>query len=423
MANRYVPLIGMVALASQQYLAIAFIYSAIPVILRGNGASLELVGLYGTAFFAFTVNFLWAPVVDRWSLNRLGLRRSWILLTQVASTIVLAAMAFLNPKTDFVSLFLVSLVLATIAATQRIATLGYIAEALDSSERPLGAALLGWGRAIGHVIGGAVCLQLIEMVGWRPALLGLAMLLAVFAGWVFAISEPLQRSDRWSSTQRPSISAIFRYPGLWTTAALIAPAVIGIAVAFATVQLRLVDLGFAAADIGWIGALSNVLTYTLVAPLTSAIIGRMAPQRGLIWGCAVMAISFGALAMVDRYISVRVSAVVSVGIVFAALAVQHVTFTNWFLGLARPGKAGTDVTFLTSVMSASALVGFAASGFAVARLGYAVTLILPGLGSALSALLGLALLRQSDKEGPARVSRPFSAEQVVGARDLRNERR
>ncbi|WP_276485998.1 MFS transporter [Bradyrhizobium zhanjiangense] len=334
-----------------------------------------------------------ASLVDRWSLNRLGLRRSWILLTQVASTIVLAAMAFLNPKTDFASIFLVSLALATIAATQRIATLGYIAEALDSGERPLGAALLGWGRAIGHVIGGAVCLQLVEMVGWRPALLVLALLLAIFAGWVFAISEPLHRRDRWSSPQRLSIFGVFRYNGLWTTAALIAPGVVGIAVAFATVQLRLVDLGFAAADIGWIGALSNVLTYTIVAPLTSAILGRMAPHRGLIWGCAVMAISFGTLAMIDRYVSVRVSAVASVGIVFAALAVQHVTFTNWFLGLARPGKAGTDVTFLTSMMSAFALVGFAASGFVAARLGYGVTLILPGLGYALSALLGAALLR------------------------------
>ncbi|GLR89705.1 hypothetical protein GCM10007857_64190 [Bradyrhizobium iriomotense] len=159
MGSRYM-YIGMVALASQQYLAIAFIYSAIPVILRGNGASLELVGLYSTVFFAFTVNFLWAPVVDRWSLNRLGLRRSWILLTQVATTAVLAAMAFLNPKTDFVAIFLVSLALATVAATQRIATLGYIAEALDSSQRSLGAALLGWGRVIGHVIGGAVCLPI-----------------------------------------------------------------------------------------------------------------------------------------------------------------------------------------------------------------------------------------------------------------------
>ncbi|MET4222663.1 hypothetical protein ABIB00_007902 [Bradyrhizobium sp. LB14.3] len=60
MASRYMPYIGMVALASQQYLAIGLIYSVIPVILRGNGASLELV-VYGTVFFAFTVNFLWAP--------------------------------------------------------------------------------------------------------------------------------------------------------------------------------------------------------------------------------------------------------------------------------------------------------------------------------------------------------------------------
>ncbi|WFU40322.1 MFS transporter [Bradyrhizobium sp. CB82] len=400
MGNRYMPHIGMVALASQQYLAIAFIYSAIPVILRGNGASLESVGLYSTVFFAFTVNFLWAPVVDRWSLNRLGLRRSWILLTQVATTTVLAAMAFLNPRTDFVAIFLVSLALATVAATQRIATLGYIAEALDSGERPLGAALLGWGRVIGHVIGGAVCLQLIEIVGWRPALLSLAVLLAVFAGWVFAIPEPLLCKDRWRSPQRLSIFAILRNSGLWTTAALIAPGVIGVAVAFATVQLRLVDLGFAAADIGWIGALSNVVTYTIVAPLTSAILARMAPQRGLIWGCAVLAIGFGALSIIDRYVDVRVSAVGSVGFVFAALAVQHVTFTNWFLGLARPGKAGTDVTFLTSVMSAFALAGFAPSGFIAARLGYGVTLIVPGLGYALSALLAAALLRQSATVAP-----------------------
>ncbi|MGY3146296.1 uncharacterized membrane protein YfbV (UPF0208 family) [Bradyrhizobium sp. USDA 3397] len=61
MAIRYMPHIGMVALASQQYLAIALIYSAVPVILRANGASLQLVGLYSTAFLAFTVNFFGRP--------------------------------------------------------------------------------------------------------------------------------------------------------------------------------------------------------------------------------------------------------------------------------------------------------------------------------------------------------------------------
>lgn len=141
----------------------------------------------------------------------------------------------------------------------------------------------------------------------------------------------------------------------------------------------------------------------------------MTPHQGLIWGCAVLAIDFGALAIVDRYVDVRLSAVASVGIVFAALAVQHITFTNWFLGLARPGNAGTDVTFLTSVMSAFALVGFAASGFIAARFGYGVTLILPGLGYALSALLAAALLRESDTAARSWIERAMAMAPMEGA--------
>lgn len=63
-------------LACQHYPAISLIYAAIPVVLRHNGAPLELIGLLGIVFFAFTVNFLWAPVVDRYPLTRLGRRRS-----------------------------------------------------------------------------------------------------------------------------------------------------------------------------------------------------------------------------------------------------------------------------------------------------------------------------------------------------------
>ena len=41
-------------LACQHYLAISLIYAAIPVVLRQNGAPLELIGLFGMVFFAFT---------------------------------------------------------------------------------------------------------------------------------------------------------------------------------------------------------------------------------------------------------------------------------------------------------------------------------------------------------------------------------
>lgn len=69
-------------LSCQQYLAVAFLYAAVPAVLRQQGAPLPLIGLFGLVFLAFTVNFLWAPLVDRHRLTALGRRRSWILLMQ-----------------------------------------------------------------------------------------------------------------------------------------------------------------------------------------------------------------------------------------------------------------------------------------------------------------------------------------------------
>lgn len=377
-----------VVLACQQYLAIALIYAAVPVILRAHGAGLELVGLFSTVFFAFTINFLWAPVVDRYSLGPLGLRWSWILATQIASAIAVGGLAILDPAADFVPVFVVSVALATLAATQRIATLGYVAEALGSTERPFGAALVGWGAAVGNVIGGAACLQLIDAVGWKPALLGFALLLAAFAIGIGAIPEPaIPRARVAAASLSASLPRLLRNGRLWAALFRISPAVFGVAVAFAMVSPRLVDLGFAASDIGLIAGLANVAAFSLVGPLTSAVVSRTTPRRGVTLVCAVLAIGFVLLMVGTGAAGSANTAIAAVGLVFGALAAQHVAFTSWFLALARPGEAATDVTFLASGMSALALAGFAASGFIATAFGYDMTLALAGGGYALTAIL------------------------------------
>ena len=76
-------------LACQHDLAISLIYAAIPVVLRQNGAPLELIGLLGIVFFALTVNFLG--------------RRSWLVAMLVASAVTIPAAAILDPGRDFVA--------------------------------------------------------------------------------------------------------------------------------------------------------------------------------------------------------------------------------------------------------------------------------------------------------------------------------
>ncbi|MDT9127095.1 muropeptide MFS transporter AmpG, partial [Escherichia coli] len=55
--------------------------------LRAEGASLKAIGFISWVSLAYSFKFLWSPVVDRVNLpllGRLGRRRGWLLLTQIA---------------------------------------------------------------------------------------------------------------------------------------------------------------------------------------------------------------------------------------------------------------------------------------------------------------------------------------------------
>ena len=372
------------ALACQQYLAISLIYAAIPVVLRQNGAPLELIGLFGIVFFAFTINFLWAPIVDRYSLTRLGRRRSWILAMQVATAATIAAAALLDPGRDQAAVLATSVVLATLAATQRVATLGYVSEALRDDERSIGAAVFGWGGALGNVIGGALCLYLIDTIGWRPALSALAAAMLAFSAVIVAIAEP--RATAPASSGIPLLRT-FRRQDIRGAIIIVAPATFVVAVAFAMIQPRMVDLGFGAANIGVTIAAAHVLAFTLVGPIAAPLVRRMTPLRSIAVGGVSIAPGFVALTLFDGALGAGGSALAAVVFVFCALAVQNIAFTTYFFSLAGSRDAATEVTFLTAAMSALALLGFIASGFVAGILGYAATLGIAAMGYVVTAAL------------------------------------
>src|SRR5579872_657394 len=66
--------------------------------LRDEGIALSAIGFLSWVGFAYTLKFLWAPLLDRMNapgLGALGLRRSWIALMQVIIALGLVAMALI----------------------------------------------------------------------------------------------------------------------------------------------------------------------------------------------------------------------------------------------------------------------------------------------------------------------------------------
>src|ERR1700761_891455 len=91
--------------------------------LRDEGTRLSAIGFISWVGIAYSLKFLWAPILDRTSvplLGRLGRRRGWILLAQIVIGGGLFAMAVLGTGHGLAALGIAALVVAFFAATQDI---------------------------------------------------------------------------------------------------------------------------------------------------------------------------------------------------------------------------------------------------------------------------------------------------------------
>ena len=102
--------------------------SALSLWLKEAGLSRSAIGYAGSIFAVYSINFLWAPIVDRYAIpgcSRFGLRKSWIVfcLGVMAASALLVAQSdpLINPQHTV----LLCLLIAIASATQDIAIDAY----------------------------------------------------------------------------------------------------------------------------------------------------------------------------------------------------------------------------------------------------------------------------------------------------------
>ena len=165
--------------------------------LREGGTELAAIGFISWVGLAYSLKFLWAPVTDRVDvplLGRLGRRRGWLLLSQIAVGLSLIAMALIGPEGGLTLLGAAALATAFSAATQDIVADAWRIESAESDEDQgllTSAFQLGYRAAI--LAGNALILFVASGIGWNGAygLYGAAMGIAVVAT-LFA-KEPVDR--------------------------------------------------------------------------------------------------------------------------------------------------------------------------------------------------------------------------------------
>ncbi|MBC7795030.1 MAG: MFS transporter [Clostridia bacterium] len=182
--------------------------------LRESGFTLTTIGFLSWIGFAYTLKFLWSPVVDRTDvplLGRLGRRRGWMLLTQFVIAVGLVWMGLTGPL-ESLGLFGVGAVITAFgSATQDIAVDAFrIESATDANELGLftGAYQLGYRAAI--ITTDALILFSVTRFGWQISYCVMAVLMVIGVLATFGVREP-SRAEVAASTDRPQGSHVLGF--------------------------------------------------------------------------------------------------------------------------------------------------------------------------------------------------------------------
>lgn len=165
--------------------------------LRDVGIELSMIGYLSWVGLCYSLKFVWAPLIDKvhlpWIGSKLGLRRGWILLSQLLVMGALGAMAFFGPDTSHLTWFgLLALVAAFASATQDIVIDAWrIESSADREDMALltSAAQLGYRTAL--LITDAWILVVVASIGWPMSYALMASLMFVGLAAVWFAREPV----------------------------------------------------------------------------------------------------------------------------------------------------------------------------------------------------------------------------------------
>ncbi|ANJ67254.1 muropeptide transporter AmpG [Halothiobacillus diazotrophicus] len=391
-------------LTSRRELAVLFLgfSSGLPLLLSSgtlqawlavSQIKTETIGLFALVGLPYTLKFLWAPLIDRFSARWLGRRRSWMLLMQLAIAGVLLLMALTDPESQLWGLALLALLLATLSATQDIAIDAWRTDTLTAEERGLGAAIFVLAYRIGMIVANSVALVVAQYFGWPVTYFLMALLMGV------GILATLLAPERDTASLAPKsleeavvgpLREFFQRKDVWALFALIVLYKFGDAFASALSTTFLIrGAGFSLSQIGVINN-GLGLSITIIGGLLG---GAWMVKLGLYRSLML----FGILQAVTNLGYALLALAPSLGLMVPVIALEHFTgglgtaaFVALLMAACDARYSATQFALLSALANLGRVYIGPLAGLTAASLGWPIFFII----TFLSALPGLWLLHR-----------------------------
>ena len=221
--------------------------------LRGEGLDLTSIGLLSLLGLPYACKFLWAPLLDRYSIGTFGRRRGWLLLSQLILALCLLAIAGLRPETHLGMMLAVAFGISCASATQDMVIDAYRREHLAENELGFGASLYVFGYRIALLVAGGLGLILADYIGFVALYLAAAGIMVAMMLVTLAAPEPEMKAGAPATLResviQPLINLIHR-PGIIWILAFVLFYKLGDSMAAAIAYPFYQDMGFSGTEVG-----------------------------------------------------------------------------------------------------------------------------------------------------------------------------
>ncbi len=362
-----------------------------------EGVNLGAIGLFSLVGLPYSLKFIWSPLLDRFVPPFLGRRRGWLLLTQGALILAIAAMALQQPRQALQFLAINAVLIAFFSASQDIAFDAYRTDVLEKWEMGAGAAVAVLGYRIALLLTGSLALILADRIPWSTVYLLMSVLMALGLFTSVWAPEP-KYQERPPASLADAISLpfveFFQRSGE-LRGVLILLFIVLYKLGDALVNnmstpflLPKTGLGFSQTDIGTIQGGMGLLA-TIVGTLAGgAILSKIGINRSLwVFGAlqAVSNLAYFVLAQVGKNYSMLV---LTINIENFCGGLGTAAFVAFLMSLCNPRFSATQYALLSSLMAVSRDILVAPAGTLAKATGWPMFFLI----SIVAALPGLLLL-------------------------------
>jgi PAT family beta-lactamase induction signal transducer AmpG len=374
----------MLALGFSSGLPFLLILGTLAVRLREAGISVETIGLFSYLALAYSLKFIWSPIVDALDVPLLsrwvGRRRGWMILCQLGVALAFVGSGMSDPAKAVAWTAAFTALAAFAAATQDVVVDGWRIDAAPTEMQGIMAASYQLGYRFGLLAAGAGALYVAQFVSWRAAYFSMAALMAVGVA-ASLLSAPVDRApeanaprkrfDFAEAVKAPLVDLYARKGhALFAILALVALYRLSDFLAGVMSNPLYVDLGFTKAQIASVAKIYGVWVGIVGAFAGGWLIVKIGLYRTMLIGALGQAVSHAMFAWLATQGASVEALVFAISADNFAQSFSGTVLIAYMSSLTGAGFSATQYALLSSLYALPGKVVAGVSGFAVASWGY-----------------------------------------------------